>query len=259
MKILLVHKDIISETGGAEKMCCFFANNFAERGHDVEIVAMEDVEGSTAYQLDSRVKLKNLFDVQIPQLNLKPILRYTGINPIKLIYSKYQREKARSYNRKIYEKVGGERNLFEYNIRNRAKVWHDYITESSPDIIIVMKLEYVLEITFEQKYHIPIVFSSNGRPDYDYKNIFCKRSTFLSEYLQSSYKYLSGCQILFDSYKNLLPKNFSEKVFTIPNPVYPIEEKNIVFHRNDKDRFVLIHMGRLDDYCKQQSIAIEVF
>jgi len=128
MRILLVHRDIISETGGGEKMCCFFANSFAESGHRVEIAAMEDVERPTVYPLDPRVGLKNLFDRQIPQLELKPILRYKGINPIKLLLSKYQREKTRSHNEEIYEKAGRERGFFEHNTRNRAKAWHDHIT-----------------------------------------------------------------------------------------------------------------------------------
>jgi len=260
MKILLIHNDIIRETGGSEKMCCFFANNFAERGHDVEIATMEDVEGSVIYPLDSRVRLKNLFDPQVPQLNLKPILRYTGINPIKLIYSKYQREKARSYNRKIYKKVGSERGFFEYNIRNRAKVWRDYITESSPDIIILMKLNHVLEITFEQEYKIPIVLSSNERPDVEYMDTFVKKPRFLLEYLQNSYKHLAGCQVLFDSYKAFLPNTFNGNVFTISNPTNRIEEDDIVVHRNDKDKFTFINLTRLDDdFKKQHSVAVEVF
>jgi len=82
MRILLVHRDIISETGGAEKMCCFFANSFAQRRHQVEIAAMEDVEGFAVYPLNPKVEVKNLFDRQIPQLELKPILRYKGIELI---------------------------------------------------------------------------------------------------------------------------------------------------------------------------------
>jgi len=261
MKILLIHKDIISETGGAEKMCCFFANSFAERGYEVEIVTMEDVEGTVVFPLDSRVKLTNLFDLRIPQLILKPVIKYKykGKNLIKWVYMKYMREKGKFYNRRIYKRVGDKRVFFEYNLRNRSKVWHDYLTESSPDIVIVMKLDYLLEIVFEQEYKIPIIFSSNGRPDYDYMDTIIKRPKFLSKYLQDSYKYLAGCQILFDSYKSFLPNTFNGKVFTISNPIDRIEEDDIVVHKNDKDRYTLIHVARLDDECKRQSVAIKVF
>jgi len=248
MKILLIqHRDIIGGTGGTEKMCCFFANSFAERGYEVEIVTMEDAEGAVVFPLDSRVKLTNLFDPRIPQLILKPVIKYKGKNLIKWIYMKYMIEKAKFHNRRVYKKIGEGRDLFEYNLRNRSKVWHGYLTESSPDIIISMFADTVFEITSEKTYDVPIVFSMNINPP------------FLSEYIQNSYKYLAGCHILLDSYKSFLPNTFNGKVFTIPNPIDRIEEDDIVVHRNDKDRYALINVARLDDNHKQQSLAIKVF
>jgi len=260
MKILIVqHRSFIGGTGGVEKMCCFFANSFAERGHHVEIATMEDVQGSAVYPLDHRVSVKNLFSPPISQMNPKPISKYKGPNLIKLAYSKYQREKAKTHNRNLYKKFGGEKGLFEHNISNRSKAWYDYIMAVSPDIIIVMSPESLLEITFDREYEIPIVVSINGRPDYDYTDILWERRAFLLEHLQNSYKHLAGCQILFDSYRDFLPKSFNGKVFVVPNPVDQVKEEDIAAHRNDKERFILIHVARLDDSCKQQSVAMDVF
>jgi len=151
MKILLIQsKNLIGGMGGAEKMCCFYANIFAEAGHDVEIATMEDIEGNSPnFYLDSRVKVKNLFSNEIKQLELKPVERYKGKNLIKWIYKKYTKEKVKYHNRNIYRRLGGIENAFKYNLRNRSKAWSGYINSSSPDIVLVNSLENLLEITFE--------------------------------------------------------------------------------------------------------------
>jgi len=260
MKILLVQdKHIIGGTGGAEKICCFLANIFVKEGHDVEIATMEDVEGSTVYPLDSRVKLTNLFDPKIPQLSLKPVTKYKGKNPIKWFCSKYLREKAKIYNRKICKRLGGKEGVFKYNLRNRTSVWSKYVNEFSPDIVIVMYLESLLEITFEKKYNIPIIASINGRPDHIHTDILWHTPKYILESIQGSYEHLSGCQILLESYKNFLPNSFNGEVFVIPNPVSQIDIENIIVHTNDKDRLVITNVARLEDICKQQSIIIEIF
>jgi len=260
MKILFVlSKYIIKGTGGVEKMCCFLANNFANRGHKVEIATMEDIEGTTTYPLDPRVKLINLFDPKIPQLPLKPVSRYNGRNPIKWIYGKYLRERAKSYNRKICKKLGGKEEGFKYNLRNRASVWNKYINEFSPDVIITMFIDSLHEITFEKTYQAPIIASINVRPDYDDIEIHWHKWRGNAEYLANLYSTLSGAQILFNSYKNFLPKGFSGNVSVIPNPVDRVEAKDIVLHTDKKERFIIMNLGRFVLRHKQQDIAIDVF
>jgi len=262
MKVLFVQAEyFIDGLGGAEKICCFVANSFVEKGYDVEIATMEDIEGKPLFYLDSRVKLTNLFNPEIPQFSIKPVIRYEGKNPIKWIYGKYLREKAKFYNKKVYKKIGGagEKYLFEYNLRNRSKVWYDYITRLSPDIIIPMSIQSALEIAFERKYDIPIVASVHLRPDLDYTNILWYRPEFLLENYKNSYKDLSGCHILLDSFKKFLPNTFNSEIFSIPNPVPQVGMEDIVVHTNDKDRLVITNVARLDNVTKQQSVAIEVF
>jgi len=103
-------------------------------------------------------------------------------------------------------------------------------------------------MTFGQKHRVPIVFSANGRPDHHYEDTVFKRPAFLSEHLRNSFKHLAGCQILFDSYRGFLPKSFNGKLFTIPNPVDQVREEDVV-----------VHIARLDDYGKQQSMSMEAF
>jgi len=263
MKILLVQsKYIIEGTGGVEKMCCFFANAFVNNGHDVEIATMEDVEGDKPqFYLDSRVRVKNLFNRDIPQLGikqLKPFI-YNGKNPIKWIYYKYKKKQAKFYNNKIYKKLGGRVKAFEYDLRNRSSVWSNYINEFSPNIIITMFLNCLHEITFEESYAIPIVGSINEHPTCSNIDIHLKEWRGTPKYISDLYNNFSGVQILFDRYKKFLPKTFSGKVFAIPNPVEQVDPNDIVEHSNGKERMIIINVARLVDDCKQQSKAIEVF
>jgi len=260
MKILLVqHKAIIGGQGGAEKMCCFIANNFVNAGYDVEIATMEDVEGVPVFPLDERINVKNLFSRDILQLDIKPIIRYKGKNPIKWVFMKYQKERVKCHNRRIYKKNGGKKGAYEYNLRNRSKVWYDYITRLSPDIIIPISIQSALEITFERKYDIPIVASIHMKPDLDYTDILWDIPKFILENIKNSYKDLSGCHILLDGFKKKLPNTFKGNIFSIPNPVPQVDMKDVVVHTNDRERFVVINIARLDDIYKQQGIAIEVF
>jgi len=101
--------------------------------------------------------------------------------------------------------------------------------------------------------------SIHGRPDYDYTDFLWKRPRFLLDSLRNAYRFAQGCNVLLSGYKGLLPETFSGKAFTIPNPVDHIYPKDIVEHTNDKDRLVVVNIGRLDNNHKQQSKAIEVF
>ena len=79
------------------------------------------------------------------------------------------------------------------------------------------------------------------------------------ELLRDSYKHLSAIQVLFDSYKDYLPNTFKGKAFTIPNPVFQVDDLEIVNHYKEKERFKILNVASLVKSCKQQDIAINVF
>lgn len=79
------------------------------------------------------------------------------------------------------------------------------------------------------------------------------------ELLRDSYRHLTAIQVLFDSYKNYLPDTFKGKSFTIPNPVFQIDDSEIVNHYKEKERFKILNVASLVTSCKQQDIAINVF
>jgi len=253
------HTGLVSGNRGTEKVCCFVANKLVERGHDVEMATMEDVEGLPVFPLDERVRVRNLFSPAIPHLDIRPISRYQGWNPIKKLYSKYNREKAKAHNRMIYEENGGERGVFEQNLRKRSKVWHDYITELGPDVVVAVSPYTLLDITFERTYQIPIVVSVHGRPDYDYTNILWERPKYVLDSLIEAYGHASGFHVLLNSYKNFLPETFAGNVFVIENFMPQFPSETVVRHSNSKATCKIVNTSALSIDHKQQNVAIDIF
>lgn len=258
MKILLIqHLYFLNGTGGTEKICCVLANNFVKSGHQVEIATNENISGTAMFPLVDQVKVTNIFDANIDQKELIPIYNYRGKNPFLWLYYKIRKRYAKLYNVFLKKRMGGEGNLFIYNLERRSKAWKLYIDQLKPDLIITMSISSLLEITYKNEITIPIIDSVNGRPDYDYTNIFGGRKSFEVNLLKDSFQHLAGVQILFDSYREYLPDSFRGKTAVISNPVPKIDKS--VDHSVVKDRYKIIHVARLDIGCKQQHLAIRSF
>lgn len=259
MKILLVqHINFINGSGGTEKICSFLANNFVSKGHSVEIATNENISGKPIFFLHKDVKVTNIFNSKTIQKLPLSFYNYKGKNPFLWLKFKVQKKKAKFYNKKIYREFGGEEGVFEYNLLQRSRDWKNYIEKLSPDIIITMSISSLLEITFKNDFRIPIVNSTNGRPDYDYTDILWYRSPTEMRLLKESYHKLTGIQILFESYRDFLPDTFNGKCFVIPNPVPQFEENSVKYDSN-KSRFKIVNIASLVTSCKQQNIAIDIF
>lgn len=260
MKILLIqHLNFLNGSGGTEKICTFLANGFYNVGHEVEIATCQNIDGKPVFPLNTGVKVTNIFSDKIHQTELKPLFNYKGYNLIKWIKYKIKKKIAKKANKEILKRMGGAEGLFKDNLRNRAQAWKSYIELQQPDIIITMSVSSVLEITFENKYRIPIVNSVNGRPDYDYSDILGYRSPFEMDLLKNAYKSLAGIQILFESYRDFLPQTFQGKMSVIPNPVPQFDNDKIVEHKSSKQKYKIINVASLANHCKQQLLAIEAF
>lgn len=260
MKILFIqHKGFINGSGGTEKICSFLANEFSNLGHTVEIATNEDIDGEPIFTLKQEVLVTNIFDRNIPQIELKKTFNYNGSNPLKWISYKIQKKLIKRDNKKLIKQNGGANELFKLNLHNRSKAWKSYIDALNPDIIITMSISSLLEITFRNEYKIPIINSTNGRPDYDYSDVLWYRSPFEMDLLKDAYQSLAGIQVLFESYKDFLPDTFQGKVVTIPNPVPQFPDSEMVNLKVIKKRYKIINIGSLATDCKQQHIAIDVF
>lgn len=258
MKILLVqHLYFINGSGGTEKICSFLANSFVKNGHQVEIATNENISGKAVFKLEPQVKVTNIYNPGLDQKKQIPLLNYRGSNPFLWLTHKISKKYAKAYNSILKMSMNGEQNLFVYNLERRAKAWKTYIDEVKPDVIITMSIGSLLEITYNNEITAPIIDSVNGRPDYDYTNIFGGRKPFEVKLLEDSFQNLAGVQLLFDGYSRYLPDCFEGKIAVIANPVPKVEEK--VNHFVTKERYKVINIARLDIACKQQHLAIESF
>lgn len=260
MKIVIIHHSgFLNGTGGTEKIGCFLSNILSENNFEVEIATNQESGGKPMFHLNEKVKITNIFDKNVPQKKLLELYNYKGRNPFFWIYYKIQKKYYKAYNKNFIKKMNGIDEFNKFNLYQRSQAWKNYIVKSNPDLIITMTINSLLEITFENEYNIPIINSVNGRPDYDYSDILWYRSKADMELLRDSYKNLTAIQVLFDSYKNYLPDTFKGKSFTIPNPVFQIDDSGIVNHYKEKERFKVLHVGSLVTSCKQQDVAINVF
>lgn len=260
MKILIIqHLNFINGSGGTEKIASFLANGFYENQHQVEIATNQDISGNPIFPLEKGIKVSNIFSSDILQKSLRPIYNYERKNPFLWIRHKVAKKQAKSFNKDLLKKMSGEEGLFKFNLNERAKAWKKYILSTNPDLIITMSVGTLLEITFNNELNIPIVNSVNGRPDYDYTDILWYRSKIEMSLLEESYSKLSAIQVLFKSYKDYLPKTFLGKSQVIPNPVFQVNEDEIVVHENNKERYKITNIASLGISCKQQDVAISVF
>lgn len=260
MKILFVqHRDFINGSGGTEKICSFLANGFSDLGHEVEIATNQNIEGKPVFPLVDNIKVTNIFDPNVTQKSLHAFQKYSGKNPLLWIQYKIKKKYSKFLNKSLYRKIGGPDGLFQFNLKYRSRAWKEYIDIAKPDLIITMSIGSLLEISYENKYSIPIINSTNGRPDYDYSDILWYRDTFEINLLKDAYKKLSGIQILFDSYKDFLPETFRGKSETVSNPVPQFLENELINLKISKRRYKVIHIGSLATDCKQQHLAIDIF
>lgn len=259
MKIVLVqHQHFINGQGGTEKICSFLANGFAALGNEVEIATHQDIEGGAVFPLHQNVKLTNIYDSRTIQYTAKPIFNYKGKNPFLWIKHKIRKKLTKAYNRSLYKRMGGEEELYKFNLQQRSKAWKEYLNGTSPDIIITMSVSSVLEITYQNSCNIPIINSTNGRPDYDYTDILWYRSPVNMRLLKECYKHVTAIQVLFSSYIDFLPDSFKGKYKVIANPVPQVGDGEIVNHLIRKDRYKIVQIGTLNT-DKQQNIAIDIF
>ncbi|MDQ1148974.1 glycosyltransferase [Sphingobacterium zeae] len=258
MRILIVqHANFINGSGGTEKICSFLANTFEAGGHEVIIGTNEKIAGKPVFPLSENIEVKNIYSENDGQIKFLPIYNYLGKNPLRWLSFKLEKKFAKAKNRKIIQDTGGEEKLYFHNLSARAVQWKKYIDGISPDVIITMSIGSLLEITYNNEYDIPIINSTNGRPDYDYSDILWYRPDYEMKLLEAAYRHLSGIQVLFESYRSYIPKSFTGKVFVISNPINGSD--NTHFPSNQKDRHKVTHVGTLNVSCKQQDLAIDVF
>lgn len=260
MKILIVHDKFLLEAGGCEKICTFLANSFTLGGNEVEILTYEDTQSLSVYQPLPEVKITNLFhEVDLGLKALVNIPKYKGKNPFAWLSYKIKKKFTKFSNKKMLKNIGGEDELYRYNLSCKANMWNDYILKVKPDIIITLYLGMALETLYNKKHNVPVINSVNGRPDFDFTEILWRKNKLEMSLLKNCYQQLSGYQLLLSSYIPYLPKEKGGRCEVIGNPITQINTSDIINHELKKDRYIISHVGSLVLDHKQQHIAINAF
>ncbi|MVO10962.1 glycosyltransferase [Flavobacterium sp. TP390] len=261
MKIVIVqHKNFLNSTGGTEKIACFLANNLVEKDCEVILATNdENVSGKPMFYLNPKVTLNNLFNPKFIQEEIITLFNYKGNNPFFWLYYKLKKKRDKIHNKLLVKKYGGVEGIYTHNLKERVTLWQTYLSDVKPNVIITMSISSLVEITFGKKLQFPILNSVNGRPDYDYTDVLWYRSKIEMKLLEEAYVHLSGIQVLFDSYKAFLPTTFIGEAVTIPNPVIQMDTNALVHHDIAKKTYKIINIASLNNSCKQQDVAIQIF
>lgn len=228
MKLLLVvNSSLINSTGGVEHVLCDMANEMEKRGFDVHIATMENKEGKPFFYLNKNISFKNLY----PELSNKNKF-------IKKLIS-------------LFLKIAGKNNYRDFYFK--SLVYQKYIHSIQPDLIIAFSLPTLLEMTYTNKGKCPIILTVHGNPVNDYTDRFWSRPTYMNKLFRKTYKNADVIQVLLDSYKSFVPKEYKGEVITIGNIAPFVSKEPLLL---DKQKITSI--GRL---CleKHQDLLIKAF
>ncbi len=254
MKILFAQNEGLATAGGTEKVCVSLANAFAATGNTVFVATNDRACTRPFFPLDPAVCFVNLDAGQDDQLFSSPP------KPVGAGWRKKAAYKLQKLSRQI-------RRVLRYGLQYRKKflierstAWKLFIENVKPDVVVTMSVASLLDLTYGQQYALPIVNSSNGRPDYDYIRPARNGATpRVYTTKKEAFSSLTGIQVLFDSYRQFLPDTFSGTTYVIPNAVPQVADHAIVHHTNEKKRLVITMVARLLCSGKQQDFAIRAF
>lgn len=255
MKILIAqNRGLAGGVGGTEKVCISLANYLAEKGHQVIVVSNEKNQAAPFFKIDPKVKLVNLYTPENAGIEKQQIEKYRGKNLLRKLKYKTHKVLVKLYN--LYNSKGKSvEEIFYHNLQIKSRVWKKFIDGTVPDVVVTMSISTLLEISYQQKYDMPIIDSVNGRPDYDYSDILWYRADYEMRELRNSYKALTAIQVLFDSYKNFLPPEFKGKAEVIPNVVPQMPARKFEAKQGGE----IVNISSLVTNCKHQDLAINAF
>ena len=234
MKILIYKKNnLLTTTGGAEKITIQMANHFADEGHQVTLLTRDEKDGKSFFKPSPKVKVINLY----PQLKgtFSPFRRFIN----KLLYT-----------------TQSQQLLDKFPFFDREKLVSDVtyakIQEIKPDIIITAGAADLVDLTYKKEYQTPIIVMLHSRPSvyFDIKNKI-KSSLMLNEINKAN-----AVQVLLPSFVEDAKKYYQGKIKVIGNNI-PAPENQTQYAKGKKD-YSIIYMARFDNF-KQQDFLIKSF
>lgn len=234
MKILINgFSQMVGVAGGVERVLINFANEMAQRGHEVLLVYCTEKRLSFCYPVDKRVKCINLVD-------LIPDHKYESIKPGVLF--KIKREILRLIDTNIAKNLN-----VQFEIKKLQLAIFNLIHENVPDIIIsAWPRGTAAFVSADLERRFPLITMIHIDMDSMIK--------WLTERDKCALEQCDTVQVLMRSYVDKTLK-ISKKINAvyIPNavPQYPLIDKM----RND----LIVEIARLGEKDKRQHLLIEAF
>lgn len=242
-KIMFVdERKIVNYSGGAERVICNFANEFANRNFEVSIVCMDREYGSPLYELNSKVDFINL------AYDNEKLIFFKGV---KWQVKKIQKEILRTVAGKDFVLMGKkiEDPKKEYFFNNMIILLKKVIDKVKPDVIFSISIDgaYIAQQAMSSK--IPVVAMCHTDPtDYIPK---------LSYRQLQAWRKAKKIQVLLDDYKQKLEKISLSNVIQIPNAVPQFLEDKIRDHSECYN--TIVSVGRIEGAIKRQDVLIKAF
>ena len=230
MKILFYQRtDVVNSTGGTEKVLCFLSSALAENGYEVVFMTNENKVGQPFFKLSNKVKFINLGGTQ-----------FKGIKKFffKLIKSTFLLKFLSFFN----------------NYKYTSDVVYQNITKENPDIIILANPQDLVELCYSHNYKAPIIQMIHNVP----WNIFHRKSKTISKITISLMKNVVVCQVLMNSFVELMKPYYSGKVVVIPNSIPSVADDFICNYNNNDGEHIIIDIARITP-IKNQELLIKAF
>lgn len=233
MKIVVAHfQAVTGVSGGMERVLCDFSNAMTEFGHEVHLMVYDLQSGIPFYPLNDGVHLWNL-------------RKFSGEPDRIPAGKKVSREVARF--------IGGEPRVCSWYDHYRAPYLlpaaKKLLDEIKPDIIVVQwyTSNYLVKLL---KPYCPIVTWFHNRPTRLFRNMSGEQKKAIGE--------STLIQVLTPDYQKEMHRTYPQaKIICIPNEVPQLEEQADL--KQEKDRFHIITVGRLNKDTKRQHILIDAF
>lgn len=231
MRILMTNfTKMVNDSGGVAKVCCAFANEMINRGHEVSIIHSDEKIGKFFFPIDEKITCYNAKQNADGSLIKFPV----HLKALRELYRVFNKRKAQTFNRDF-----GEKYLIE-NIKA-------CIDKVQPNVIVSYQLEGSVYLLHRLKVNIPVVTMSHREPKdyYDTKEQFALEHSEVYQVLEPS----------FEKYINkILPR---VSTITIGNaiPQYNFSA-NLA---GEKEIYKIVFVGRLTKNHKRPHILIKAF
>lgn len=231
MRILMTNfTKMVNDSGGVAKVCCAFANEMVQRGHEVSIMHSDEKLGKFFFPIDERVVLYNAKQNADGSLIKFPAY----LKALRELYRVFNKRKAQTFNRDFGEK---------YLVKNIKAC----IEKVQPDVIVSYQIEGSVYLLHNLKVDIPVVTMSHRAP----KNYYDIKEQFA---LEHSAVY----QVLMPSFERYVNKKLPNvKTVTIGNAIPQYEFSADL--SAEKDQYKIVCVGRLGRNDKRQHLLIEAF